>query len=281
MTERVHRQYGRWLGARLRRWAWAWARGALLWLMGGGGALAGLAGPVWAEAEPPLQPVLTVLVLQNSPYMSYFNKDGVLVGFNVEVGWLLCRKLKVQCEIRQTLLAEIVDKVASGEADMGIASLTVTPERGKRVLFTVPYMRGNTLWVGRSAPSANTGPTKVAAVNGSTQHDWVVQQSTQQGWTVVPVKLNAELGDALVEKRADAVVAPIASALSILKRPELGQAGFALHPIEAEVLRGPLSIALRPGRRDLLEPLNRIIQDIQQDGQLDRINSKYFPFRVF
>ncbi|MES2886677.1 MAG: transporter substrate-binding domain-containing protein [Pseudomonadota bacterium] len=258
---------------RLRvKWAvWVWL-GAMLTLMSGAGR---------AEGETPSRPVFTVLVLQNSPYMSYHNEDGVLVGFNVEVGRLLCRKLKVHCEIRQTLLADIVDKVASGEADIGIASLTVTPERAKRVLFTVPYMRGNTFWVGRSAPAASTGPIRVAAVNGSTQHDWVLQQSVQHGWTVTPVKLNAELADALVDKRVDAVVAPIASAMNIMKRTELSQAGFALHPLEAEVLRGPLSIALNPAHRALLEPVNRIIQDIQQDGQLDRINSRYFPFRVF
>ncbi len=242
------------------------------WLL----TLLALALPWGAQAGP----ALTVLVLQNSPYMSYRNEEGVLVGFNVEVGRLLCARLKVSCEIRETLLSQIIEQVATGEGDLGIASLTVTPERTRRVLFTVPYMRGNTFWVSR-APIADSSRFRVAAVVGSTQSEWVRQSGPAHDWTVLTVPMNAGLAQALAEGRADAVVAPIASAMDIVKHKALAQAGYSLHPVDAEVLRGPLSIALNPARKELLEALNQILQDIQRDGELDRINSRYFPFRVF
>lgn len=255
--------------------------------------MAWLWGGLWlslAQAQPqslvpsalvsPPRPALTVLVLQNSPYMSYRNEEGVLVGFNVEVGRLLCMRLRVSCEIRETLLSQIVEQVATGEGDIGIASLTVTPERSRRVLFTVPYMRGNTFWVSR-APISASSRFRVAAVVGSTQSDWVRQSAAGNDWTVLTVPVNAGLADALVQDQADAVVAPIASAMNIVRRKEIAQAGFSLHLIDAEVLRGPLSIALNPARKELLDTLNQVLQEIQRDGQMDRINSRYFPFRVF
>jgi len=231
--------------------------------------------PIGARSEQ-----LTVMVLRNSPLMSFYNESGELVGFNVDVARLLCTLIGAECAIKETTLAEIIPEVSNGKADFGIASLTVTPERSKLVLFTSPYMRGKTVWISKR-PINHSKKAKVAAVAGSVQYKWVFEQSTRRHWDAVSVPFNNDLVQILLAGNADSVVAPIATAMQIMQTKELLYAGYGITAIDAPEFSGPLSIAVTPSKVDLRNKLNAALGKIKTNGQLDRINSKYFPFRVF
>ncbi len=226
------------------------------------------------------QKLLKIFVLKDSPFMSYRNKDGVMEGFHVDLSNLICQELKAECEINETLLINIIDQVSNGTADIGIAALTVTPERSQKVLFSVPYLRGRTVWLSRT-PMADSKGLKVAVVEGSTQHAWVNKKSEEMNWLVVPVKVNADLVNAIDSRQAEALVSPIPSAMNILKNKGFDRLGFRLDQIDDSAVSSPLSIAVNPQKTDLLKRLNTIIEDIKTNGKMDEINSKYFPFRVF
>ncbi len=231
--------------------------------------------PVHAESEK-----LTFFVLQNSPLMSFHNDSGELVGFNVDVGRALCAIMKVQCQIKETTLANMVDQIASGEGDFGVASLSVTPERSKKVGFTIPYFREGTFWVSRTPMDKSKG-IKVATVSGSTQSKWVTQRSAEMAWNIVTAKANADLPDILLTDKAEAAIAPISPAINMMRNDKLREKGFIVSAINAPELAGPTSIAVNPAKLKLREQLDAAIQEISNNGQLDRLNSKYFPFRMF
>ena len=234
---------------------------------------------VLAQSELPL-PTLKVLVLSNSPLMSYRDGNDNVVGFNVEFAEMLCASLKVRCVVEETLLSKLFNQLADGEADFSTVSLTITPERAKRVLFTEPYRRDRTIWISKLMQS-QSNKANVAVVEGSQQHRWAERNRAEQDWSILPVKMNGDLGDALTAGRADAIVAPFESAMAVMKSKGLSQLGFSTRVIEADELSGTIGIAVNPARKALRDQLNALIHEAKNNGQLDRLNSKYFPFRVF
>jgi len=230
--------------------------------------------------QAPNQRSLRIFVLKDSPFMSYRDENGVLTGFHVDLANLICGELNAQCEIKETLLANVVDEVSTGQGDIGIAALTVTSERWRKVLFSVPYIHGKTVWLSRTSMAQSRG-SRVATVEGSTQYAWVAKKSESHAWSVVSVKVNADLVAALEAGRADAIVSPFPSAMNILKSKGFEKFGFRLDQIEDPEVSTPQSMAVNPKKPDLLDQLNTVLENIKANGKMDEINSKYFPFRIF
>ena len=232
-----------------------------------------------AHADEPSKPrTLKLLLLKDNPPLSHRDAAGKFVGFNVDLGRLLCEAIKMPCEFQETEHTKVIEMISKGEVDIGMISLIVTPERAKRVLFTEPYRISKTFWISRT-PLGQSAKARVAVVNGSIQHKWAQRNSAQQGWTVVPVSVNPELTRSLRDGKVDAVVSPSSAALEIMK--ELSHSGFNARPIESGEFNNPVAIAVNPADKALCEQLNAALKQIKTNGQLDSINSRYFSFRVF
>lgn len=67
------------------------------------------------------------------------NKDGELIGFEVDVANKLAEDLGVKLELVPTAWDAIIPSLVSGQYDLIIGGLTITDERAKTVDFTIPY----------------------------------------------------------------------------------------------------------------------------------------------
>lgn len=72
------------------------------------------------------------------------NKDGKLVGFEVDVANQLAKDLGVKLELVPTAWDAIIPSLVAGKYDVIIGGLTITPERAKTVDFTDPYEHSQT-----------------------------------------------------------------------------------------------------------------------------------------
>ena len=228
--------------------------------------------------EPPKPRTLKLLLLKDNPPLSHRDASGKFVGFNVDLGRLLCETIKMPCEFQEVEHSKVIEMISKGEVDVGMISLIITPERARQVLFTEPYRVSKTFWISR-VPIAHSKQSRVAVVNGSVQHKWAERNSGQRGWQVLPVSVNSELAKSLRDGKADAVISPSSAALEIMK--ELSHAGLNARPIESEEFNNPVAIAVNPADKELCDWLNVALRQIKTNGQLDNINSKYFSFRVF
>ena len=113
--------------------------------------------------EAPKPRVLKLLLLQDAPPLSHRDATGRFVGFNVDLGRLLCDTMRMSCEFQETVHTRVLDLVASGAVDIGMVSLIVTPERARQVLFTNPYRLSKTFWISR-IPMTQSRQAKVAVV---------------------------------------------------------------------------------------------------------------------
>ena len=59
------------------------------------------------------------------PPFQYFDEEGVLTGFNVDLARAICEALGVECDIRPVEWEDLYTDLDNGEADAAIASIRI------------------------------------------------------------------------------------------------------------------------------------------------------------
>lgn len=89
--------------------------------------------------EPTRRVVIRFLTESDFPPFNFYDEDGVLVGFNVDVARAICVELSTACDIKVKPWDELLGALKTGQADAVIASHTVTPQALADVDFTDRY----------------------------------------------------------------------------------------------------------------------------------------------
>lgn len=66
-------------------------------------------------------------------------KDGSLIGFEVDVAKRLAKDMGVKVEFVPTMWSGIIPALLTGKYDVIIGGMGITPERNKKVNFSIPY----------------------------------------------------------------------------------------------------------------------------------------------
>ena len=101
------------------------------------------AGSTVASEESTTADDNTLIMATNAffePY-EYYEGDEV-VGIDAEVGKAIADKLGMEFKISDIDFDSIIPAIQSGKASMGMAGMTVTPEREENVSFTRSYATG-------------------------------------------------------------------------------------------------------------------------------------------
>jgi ABC-type amino acid transport substrate-binding protein len=95
--------------------------------------------PPTADAADPAPPAkLQVYTKPIEPFS--FQRDGKDLGFALDLWTRIADKLGVEYELHwEKTVGDLIDKVKSGQGDVGIAAISITSEREKSVDFTTPY----------------------------------------------------------------------------------------------------------------------------------------------
>jgi polar amino acid transport system substrate-binding protein len=197
-------------------------------------------------------------------------------GFDVDIANALAKGLGIpKVEFVTVTSADRLDKVATGEIDMAIASMTITRRREQKVDFTIPYFQeGQALLV--SADSTVGGyedlaGKAVAAVRGSTSVDTIRQ--VQPECTVVEVGGFGEALDALREGRVAAVTSDMLILIGLMRD---AKDGSSLRVAGERFSTEPYGIAVAENQSKLRDALNDTLQSMWEDGRWQRIYESWF-----
>ena len=220
--------------------------------------------------------IVRVAVLDNSPPMAFRDAQGELTGFSVAMIRILCEEMKINCVLQATSIERVLDQVAAGEVDIGAVSLLETPERRARVIFAKPYFRSISLWFAKPGVLPTQSGVRVAVVHGSAQERYALGKA----WNVVTVHSNGDLGEPLVAGKAQAAIIPMATGLSLMKRPDFSNLGLVTTVMNEPELTGDTSFIISPRFPELKAQMDMALDRIKRNGVYDRINSQFLPFRV-
>ena len=78
--------------------------------------------------------------LYNPPFIMSINKAHY-TGFDIDITDEICRRLSVQCHFIPMGYGELFASLSNGTVNLAIGAITITLERDKQYLFSLPYMQ--------------------------------------------------------------------------------------------------------------------------------------------
>lgn len=208
-----------------------------------------------------------------------------LAGFNIEIIRQICRRIERQCVLQELSFRDLMSSTASGAVDVGVGNTLKTPERARQVLFTAPFWRSTSSFVGkanRSLPNLTALLTdnRVCAIAATRQDAFLKALPGASDKSIVAQPSNQETLQALAAGACEFALVPTLQAVVFLQGPQ--GAGFAFRglPLVDQGLGGDVHMIVAPGKPDLLKEINRALEAMIRDGSHERISRRYFPFSI-
>ena len=244
-----------------------------------------------------------VLVMAtNAAFPPYEFKDGDnFAGIDVEIAEKIAEKLGMTLEIQDVDFGAIIDGVATGKYDMGMAGITVTEERKQSVNFSITYATGIQVIIVNDGseiaslddifvfddegnPTALKNDKVQVGVQQDTTGD-IYSSSDVTGWgfndveedgttvtdRVVRFKTGAEAVEALKTGKVDMVIIDNEPAKSFVDANE------GIHILEGdnEYAVEDYAICVSKENTELLEKIDAALKELQDDGTVQAIVDKY------
>lgn len=201
-----------------------------------------------------------------------YREAGKLVGFDVDMGEEIARRMGVKIEWQEIDFKGIVAGLRSGRVDLLITALTKTPERATQIEFSEPYYNAG-LGAARKKGTAIVNPAdlagKVAGVQiGSSGERYVRGQlkdvkEVKTYDTILLALKDLEIG------RVEAVVNPLPSIKYNMK---------GLKDIEVTGIWSDSTVGINTRKEDtaLMAEINKHLDDLKKEGFLDKLDKKWF-----
>ncbi|MFO7633419.1 MAG: ABC transporter substrate-binding protein [Caldilinea sp.] len=204
------------------------------------------------------------------PYES-IDADGNFVGFDMDLIRAVGEKLGVEVEIQDMPFDSLIASVQEGKIDAVIAAMQATAERDEQVDFTIPYrmtkdafaaIAGSALVI--EAPEDAAGKS-IGAQTGTVQEGWIQKTLVETGLTPADQVFSYERADQaaldVANGRIELLLMDAEPALELAQ-----QTGLEILLITELTAEGGKSIAIPDGASDLKAELDRIIQELLDDG---------------
>ncbi len=208
------------------------------------------------------------------PPFSFVDGQNQVVGFDVDIGAEIAKRLDVKSVVVTTAFDGIIAGLRAGKFDVVVGSMSITPEREKAVDFAGPYYRGGRgIFVTEASPVKSMDELKqgktIAVTLGETSDKWAREQG---GWTVRTYKGIPELLLELRSGRVDAIASDDIPILIAIK-----ESGEKVRQLDTPELQGTdnVGIALRKGNPELKDAINKALDDMKADGTYEKISMKW------
>jgi polar amino acid transport system substrate-binding protein len=195
-----------------------------------------------------------------------------LVGFEIDVGEEIARRLGVQVEWKALAFDALLAGLQADRWDMVIASFGVTPERQKAVDFTDPHYCTGGIIVSKGGKVKTADDLKGKAVVVQTGTTYLQNVQKLKGLkSVKNFPKDTDARAAVVAGRADAWVTDKFVAKEALEKDQ--KAGLVMGDF---LFVEQVATAVRKGNGELAGAINKALADMMADGTYEKLSRKYF-----
>ena len=222
-----------------------------------------------------------LIMATNAAFPPYEYIEGnEIVGIDAEIAGAIAEKLGLELQIDDMEFDSIVESVKGGKADIGLAGMTVTPERQEVINFTTSYATGVQVVIvteGSAITSVDDlfaeGASHAIGVQRNTTGDlyctWDLEDAGLA--TVDRYSKGADAVQALLTGKVDCVVIDNEPAKAFVEANE------GLMILDTEYAIEDYAAAMSKDNTELYEAVNKALEELIADGTVAAIIEKYIP----
>ncbi|MBQ4150963.1 MAG: amino acid ABC transporter substrate-binding protein [Clostridia bacterium] len=230
--------------------------------------------PILIPVEIPKKETLIMATEGFFPPYEYYEGDK-LVGIDIEIAEAIADKLGMELEIRDINFGNIIAEVKSGKADFGMAGMTVTEERLEYVNFSVSYADGVQSIIVKEGSEIKSvedlyadGANYVVGVQQATTGDFYSTADFGEN-NVKRFNNGNEAVLSLLKGDLDCVIIYNQPAKALVNEYN------GLTILETAYADESYAICVAKENTELLENIDTAIIELECDGTIDAIISKY------
>ena len=221
--------------------------------------------------------VLTMATNAAFPPYEYI-EGGAIVGIDADIAAAIAEKLGLEIQIEDMEFDAIIEAVKSGKADIGLAGMTVTPDRAEEVNFTASYATGvQVVIVTEDSAIASVddlfaeGASNVIGVQRNTTGDLYTTWDLEDAGlaTIDRYSKGAEAVQALKTGKVDCVVIDNEPAKAFVAEVE------GLKILDTEYILEEYAGAMNKDNAELFEAVNAALEELIADGTIQAIIDQY------
>ena len=216
------------------------------------------------------------------PYepMEFYDENGELAGIDMDVVKEIATALGLELEVVDYDWDELFEAVKSGEIDLAIAAITITPERSEEMLFSIPYFNGGQVIIVRSDYDEVMLPEDLMGKNVGVQTETTGEEEALKltdvanvfgyaGFEVVEETTESQIVSDLKSETIDAIIVDFVLGRELVaNNPELKLTG---EPFTNEFY----GIVTMKGNTALMEEVDNILRDMIRDKILEAIQDRW------
>lgn len=236
-----------------------------------------------AQAGETLQRIIDFKTLKvgmsaDQPPMTTINRQGGVMGFDVDLARGLARAMRVQLDIKVLPFGDLLTALEKGEIDLVMSNMSITPERSEQAYFAGPYMmtgksiltRNSVLAQADSTGAINRADLRIAAIANSTSAMFA-QENTPEA-ELITTETSDEAVAMLIAGKVDAVLADMSVCkLAVLRHPESG-----LVTLKKPLTLEPVGIAINTNDPQFQNLVDNFMDAFGKTGVLGQLRKKWF-----
>ncbi len=239
------------------------------------------------DSAAPRRVVIRFITDSDFPPFDFYDEDGVLVGFNVDLARAICLELNTSCDIKVRPWEELFPALLKGEADAVIAGHKVTAAALKEVDFTDRYFHTP----GRFAARKDEAQVEMTPSGLDGKHIAVARGSPHEAFlraffrdSPLVIYENADLArEGLAAGKADFLFDDGISLAfwlnGTLSRQCCEMRGGPF--LEPKFFGDGMAIAVSKSDPGIRLLLNKALDRVRASGRFEELVQRYFPVRIY
>lgn len=208
---------------------------------------------------------------------TFHDKDGKLTGFDVEIAEEVANRIGVKAEFVETKWDGMFAGLDAGRFDMVANQVGIRPDREEKYDFSEPYIKSRAVLI---VAKDNTSITKFEDLKGKKAAQTLTSNygdiARSNGAEIVAAEGFNQTIDLILAKRADATVNDSISFYDLLKqKPDV-----AVKIVAEQSDASSSGFLFRKNNKELVEAVNKALDDMKADGTYETISKKWFGVDV-
>lgn len=209
----------------------------------------------------------------NAEFPPFEYREGdAIAGFDVEIAKRVAEKLEVELQIEDMLFEGLIPALQAGKIDFIAAGMSVDEERKKNVDFSSGYYEASQVIITMKDNTEIKGSEELINKRIGVQLGTTGDKEAQNIEGAEVIQFNAAFAAImdLQNGKVDAVVLDSEPAKNFASQND------QIQILPVELTQEEYAIAARKGSQELVDEINKVLEEMKSSGEYDELVKQYF-----